>query len=492
MKLCAFWKDNPALLVGVFVYIGAHMAICPHGSFVIPLLFFLFFPSKEVCVAFGVGFLVFMWVSFSVQFPDESMEELSGRGRFVIENISQEIRYGTVFWKTDMTCLEFSSPSSSAKNIPTRAWLKDLPDANYVLEVDGVLKKCDDRRYAFKPGHDAEWKKLSAHFSFVNIRLEAKTRFRCFLRLMLPPGEERTFLEGLIIGEFHDAILAESLRHFGLSHMMVVAGFHFSMITLFLGFLARLILPPKAALWALLLAINGYFLFLGPCPSVVRAWISMCVILLGKIFERKASGLNCLGLGLIALIVYDPAMTLHLGFQLSFLATGAILLFYPLFESGLSIIFPPRSLGSVAHMALRDKLGWIVLSFIKKSSALVAAVSVLMVPMCLYVFGKTPFSGIAYNAFFPFFTSICMMLLGCALLFSWVPFVGGALFYLVHLATVLTLSYVNAAPMWFGSMYRSIMPEPLFALIITGVCALGIILWAKKRGESNFQAIDCV
>jgi competence protein ComEC len=491
-KLRAFWDDHPALLIGFFVYVGAHMALCPHVSFLIPCLFFLFCPSKEVLFGALVGVLVYVWVAFSVQFPPEPLEELEGRAKVAIENISQEIRYGEVCWKTDMTLLEFSSKSGYAKNIPCRAWLKDMPDANFLLEQDGILKKCDDRRYAFRPVKGAEWKRVSPHFSLVTWRFEAKNAFRCFLRRHLPPGDERTFLEGLIMGEFHDPILADSLRHFGLSHMMVVAGFHFSMITLFLGFLVRLIFPGKAATCALLMAINGYFFFLGPCPSVVRAWISMCVILLGKLFERKATGLNCLGLGLIALILYEPAMTLHLGFQLSFLATFAILLFYPLFESGLSAIFPPRRVSTLVHMNMFDQFCWIILSFIKKSVALVAAVSVLMFPMCLYVFGKTPFSGIVYNAFFPFFTSICMMLLGVALLFSWLPLVNSILFYLVHICTSITLTYVSAAPLWFGRMYRSDIPEPFFALFLSSASALGVILYAHKRASQDFVTIDCV
>jgi len=63
-------------------------------------------------------------------------------------------------------------------------------------------------------------------------------------------------------------------------------------------------------------------------PSVVRASTMGCVALLGIVGQRDIDGGNILGIAGLGLLIVRPQDLFDVGFQLSFVATGGILIFY--------------------------------------------------------------------------------------------------------------------------------------------------------------------
>ena len=488
-----FWQRHPALLYGLFVYLGSSFAFQPSWVYLIPLIFLglQFRLGSQLLFALILGLGVYFFVSEHVHYPAPDQEVVAGVATVEISDISQKIRFGTPCLKMQLKLQELAphdegekirniSCSMNWKNMSTR------PQGGFLYEVKGSLKRIGDAQFIFTPASNASWYVKEVSYSLVELRFKAKIAFKRFLRRYLYPGEVRSFLEGLITGDFNDPILAQNLRRFGLQHIMVVSGFHFSLIAAFIAFILRFFASWKFSIIGLLVGTFCYLLFLGATPSITRAWISVTTLLVGKLCERRANGLNSLGIGLILLILYDPGVCFHLGFQLSFLATGAILLFYPLCDKMLLRFFPKRSASDVLAMTKGDRFGYFLLVFFRKSWALGLAVHLLMLPMALYSFHTFPLMGIFYNCFFPFLVSISLFLLCLACLFFWIPILASALFSLCYFLTDMTLTFVSHAPQSFDKTI-SIDECPVWILLLylSAICFMGVLLFQKNKGEDS-------
>lgn len=116
----------------------------------------------------------------------------------------------------------------------------------------------------------------------------------------------------------------------GLAHILALSGLHVGLIVMLVSF----------ALWPLKMAGGNvartiivilllwlYAVFTGLGASVVRAVVMLSVYLGARILQRQSSGYNSLCFALIVLILADPVSLFTIGFQLSFAAVVAILLF---------------------------------------------------------------------------------------------------------------------------------------------------------------------
>lgn len=493
-----FWQRHPALLCGIFAYLGCYLALSPSWLLLIPLPFFLLqlfnknaFSLLLIALSFSCG--AYFFTLYSIRLPEPQEEMVTGTARIEITDLSQAVRFGTPYWKLRIKIHSLSN----VRNVLCTATWKDFyskPDPRFLYEVKGTLKRVGGTHFIFSASRGAVWKKTEktfmSSFSLVDTRLFAKMHLKTYLRGHLPPGEARTFLEGLLMGEFHDQILADGLQRAGLSHIVVVSGFHFSLIAAFFGLILRFFFSWRASLFILFIITSAYFLFIGMTPSVARAWISVSVLLIGKLLQREANGLNSLGIGLFALIIYEPLFAPHIGFQLSFLATGAILLFYPLIDQYLIQIFPKRSASSVLHLTLLNQCGHLLFVFFRKSWALLFAVHLVTLPLILYLFHTFPLLSIFYNLFFPFLTAIAMSFLCLACLLCWFPMLSQAMFYLSHSITDGALFFVVNAP---RALEKNIMvasvPEWLVVTYLSLCVYLGVILYERKYDEMSTEPL---
>lgn len=125
----------------------------------------------------------------------------------------------------------------------------------------------------------------------------------------------------------------------GLSHILALSGLHVAIIAMIITLaLWPLMLPftgsagavftMRRTIYAIVIgALWGYCLITGLSPSVVRAVVMATVYGIGRIIQRNTSPYNSLCLAAMIILVAEPLSIVSYGFQLSFAAVLAILLF---------------------------------------------------------------------------------------------------------------------------------------------------------------------
>jgi competence protein ComEC len=134
-------------------------------------------------------------------------------------------------------------------------------------------------------------------------------------------------VRGLAIGDVNemDARTEESLRRAGLSHLVAVSG---SNVAIVLGAVAvacrRLGLRLRISLACG--ALCTFVAVVGPEPSVLRAALMGAVGLAAIAAGHRAEPLHALGIAMIVLLCFRPAMVFSVGLHLSAAATAGIVL----------------------------------------------------------------------------------------------------------------------------------------------------------------------
>ena len=327
------------------------------------------------------------------------------------------------------------------------------------------------------------WTCAKRRFSLAIWRFDAKQTLRNYLRIHIKHPSSRDFLSALATGEMENRVLKHNFASLGLQHLLAISGFHFGLIALCLSGFLRLFLTPRNSALLLLPLITLYFFFIGPAPSCFRAWMTISLFLLSHIFSWRTSSLNLLGVSLTLALLFDPLIISHLGFQLSYLITLAILLFYPLFEILFSPLLPPRTFPNLLKMSPLHQHGYLLSALIRSALSLNVAVHLLALPTLLFLFGKFPLLSILYNLFFPFWVGISLFLLLFAMILSPLPFLSAGLHFVNSNYTSRILS-LTAHPPTFFQFFLRIDALPLWALITY----LTLCFWGGLLLKEHFAA----
>ncbi|GEK19503.1 ComEC/Rec2 family competence protein [Cellulomonas xylanilytica] len=159
----------------------------------------------------------------------------------------------------------------------------------------------------------------------------AAARFRAGVRTLAAtlPGDAGALYAGITVGDT-SAIpdpLEDALRTAGLTHVTAVSGAHFSLVAaLVLALTSAVRLPRPVRVVLTLAAMAAMVLVVHPSPSVLRAAAMGAVALLGVLLGRPHRAPAALGATVVLLLVADPWLAGELGFVLSVLATGALVL----------------------------------------------------------------------------------------------------------------------------------------------------------------------
>ncbi|MGM0471871.1 MAG: DNA internalization-related competence protein ComEC/Rec2 [Bacillota bacterium] len=148
-------------------------------------------------------------------------------------------------------------------------------------------------------------------------------------------------IRGLLLGERNlvPQKISQQFRELGLSHLLVISGFHVSLLILIIGsILNSLQLPPLAKNIGLILLISGYLLLVGFQPSILRVSIVVILYLIGVILERESNIYNLLALAAGLMLIYNPYYLFQVGFQLSFSIVLTIIYLTPELEARLSLV----------------------------------------------------------------------------------------------------------------------------------------------------------
>ena len=159
----------------------------------------------------------------------------------------------------------------------------------------------------------------------------------------------------------------------GASHILALSGLHLGIIYTLLSLLLS-----RRRWWivsqvVIIVCIWLYVFLVGMTVSVVRSAVMITVYALLSLGHRDKMSVNTLAFAAIVMLLFNPLSLFDVGFQLSFLAVLAILLFYPLFEG----VWPQPFL--MDHRVF--KWLWTMLS-------ISCAAQIGVAPLIVYYFGR--------------------------------------------------------------------------------------------------------
>ena len=149
------------------------------------------------------------------------------------------------------------------------------------------------------------------------------------------PADVQGYAAALIVGDRTGLSLSEkkSLQQSGIYHTLALSGMHMTVLTGMLCFLKK---SRHRAMLGIPLCI-GFTLVTGCSPSVVRACVMECGLLLDRALSRESDWATSLSLSGVVLMAENPWCLLNWGLQLSFLSVlGIHLLAYPMSRRALA------------------------------------------------------------------------------------------------------------------------------------------------------------
>lgn len=445
---------------------------------------------KQIAGALGCCVLFFFLTKTAESIPNENLNGFKGRGEIVIHSVRiTHSAFATRLSYQGTLKQWFPKGSEDALpnlyNVPIRIDLPDSanrPSADYRYLIEGRLKQ-SERGLFLIPDKNTPWTTLGSTWSLAEQRYVLKEHFKKYIHSSFTNTSVTSFLIGIATGEFDDRILTKEFSRFGLQHIMAISGLHFSIIATFLSFLIGLYFSRTIASVLVIGLLTLYFLFIGPSPSVLRAWISIAISMTGIIIGKRGSGINSLGVGLIFVLLWDPHWIGHIGFQFSFASTLAILMGFSHCDKMMQRLFVKRHLSQMVDVSMLDKHGYCLLTFLRQSIALGLAVNLVALPLTLFHFQKFPILGLVYNLFFPFLISFSLtfLMLGCGLSLLW-QWSGNWIHSLNESYTDFILNLAVQLPKSFDLIfYYENLSYTFVGLILIMVFYIGIYHWKQEE-----------
>ncbi|GAB3050678.1 DNA internalization-related competence protein ComEC/Rec2 [Virgibacillus ainsalahensis] len=164
------------------------------------------------------------------------------------------------------------------------------------------------------------------------------------------------WLIALVLGE--DSQISEDtielFQKWSLSHILAISGLHIGLIVALIYFLLiklNLLTKEKAQL-VMLVFLPVYALIAGGEPSVLRASAMVLIFIIINKVKLKFSVTDVLSISFLILILLDEYIVYHVGFQLSFLVTLALILSRKWITETDSSFFQILQIGFVSQMMI--------------------------------------------------------------------------------------------------------------------------------------------
>ena len=273
----------------------------------------------------------------------------------------------------------------------------------------------------------------AGHGSFIMTKLFAfKNSFINKLNLLIKEPES-SLLSGLLLGAKNSLgkDWQTDFRQAGVSHIIALSGYNITIVAesimVALSFLPRVLSMSFGVLGIILFA-----LMTGASATVLRASIMALLVLLARLTGRKYDISRALLLAGVFMLIQNPKiLVFDLSFQLSFLATMALILVSPIIEKKMTFITEKYKLRELIVATISTQI--FVLPFLLYKMglfsvfALFANVLILpIIPLIMFLGFLSGFFGLIFNFLAVPFAFVCSLLLSYVLkiiyIFSHLPF----------------------------------------------------------------------
>lgn len=216
--------------------------------------------------------------------------------------------------------------------------------------------------------------------------------------------EAAAWVKALVFGDdsYLDEDTIEMFQRWGMSHLLAISGLHVGIvIALLYMLLVKLNLMTKEnAQWVIFCILPLYAVIAGGEPSVWRASLMTCLFILLYKTGIKWSVTDVLSIVFILLVTLDKLIIYHVGFQLSFAVTFALLISKQLIINSTSRIEQIIYISFIAQIAILP----IQIYYFSLFQPLSILVNMVMVPYYSFfvipmMFGLLIFSPLAIVSF---------------------------------------------------------------------------------------------
>ena len=174
--------------------------------------------------------------------------------------------------------------------------------------------------------------------------------------------------------------LRRAMARTGTSHIVSTSGLHIVLVAFALaGLLGTMPVPRPAQIAVLFALLAVYAAAAGFQPPVMRAILMTLVLVSAYLFRRGPDGLSALAFAGIVSLLWAPELVRDIGFQLSMVAVGSLVLFSRL----------PEATPLDSHAGLRE---W-ALQYTQASLVVTLATA----PLLAYHFGMVPLMSVPAN-----------------------------------------------------------------------------------------------
>ncbi|MCB1134639.1 MAG: hypothetical protein KDK78_00095, partial [Chlamydiia bacterium] len=228
-----FWFAHPALALAFGACLGCAIALGATSSlWIAPFLLLAGIPRWKLLTVAAA--LLYLWTSHLILLPPQS--KIQGTATFSIDSIHQRERHGKLSWELRGTLHSFSEGQTPvASNLPFALALprqQVLPSLQYRYRAPAGLDWKGMGAASLKIDRTVKWERDRLQPSLAWVRWLSQERLRDYLSSKLPHKGARELLIGLATGSFEDRHLLMDYRRCGLSHILAVSGFHFSLLAL--------------------------------------------------------------------------------------------------------------------------------------------------------------------------------------------------------------------------------------------------------------------
>ncbi len=179
--------------------------------------------------------------------------------------------------------------------------------------------------------------------------------------------------------------IADAFATAGLTHVVAISGWNIAIVAAIVASLARPLEQRRGGRWmapaAAGLTIAAYVVLTGASPSVVRAALMAGAMLVARLGGSRAHAASALALAALVMLLAAPSVLWDVGFQLSALATGGLILFAAPIESRLASwpawVREPVALTLAAQLTTLP----VVVGSFERISLIAPAANVLVVPL---------------------------------------------------------------------------------------------------------------
>ena len=298
----------------------------------------------------------------------------------------------------------------------------------------------------------------------------------------LVPSPESGLLAGILLGVGHalPEDLADAFRATGLTHILIISGYNFAVVTQLAQQAFRRLAHRWVALWASLGAVALYAALVGLSPPVSRAAIMGALAVGAVLVGRKSHPLTALAAATLAMTVANPLLLWSVSFQLSFAATLGLLVALPALHRWLA-----RRRGDPADAAPAPL--WI--TGVGALGA-TAAAQLATLPVLWYHFAEVSIVSLPANALVLPLQGVVMPVGVCAVAIgaAWLPAgrLMAAPLWLILRYTTLVVEALARLPL------ASVRVPPAGGVVVLGLYALAAValtlrrrpeLWARVRAS---------